>query len=733
MDVPTKLKELSKNLYWAWHPEVVKLFRDLHPELWRQVNHNPIEFLSRLAEQALDGKDRDTPFINRLTQGIRKLHEYLEACEVWGAWHAGPLRAHPVAYFSAEFGIHESLPIYSGGLGVLAGDHLKAASDLGIPLVGVGLFYAYGYFDQSLEAGGWQREHTFSAEAGILPLEVVKDANGKPIRLPLKTESYEMWVGIWKASVGRNLLLLLDTNVEGNSEQDRTLTSQLYGGDRRTRIRQELVLGVGGMLALQALGIKPSVVHMNEGHCAFAVLALAHLLMERDGQSFDNVREQAAAMTVFTTHTAVAAGHDQFDPSLVEQVLGPLRRQLELSEQDFLGLGRVDPTNKKEPFSMTVLGLKMSRSATAVSSLHHRITTAMWNCLWPSLPQNQVPIGYITNGVHVGSWLAEAMAELYTKYLGPDWREKMHDPTTWAVVEEMDDVELWEVTQDLRAYMIDYVSRSVGRQERTRAQDGGYEYVDRLRLDPQVLTIGIARRFAQYKRLDLILRDLGRVDWLVNHVHRPMQIIFAGKAHPQDDRGKSIIQSVYQITQDPRFQGKVVFVENYDINVCRHLVQGIDLWINTPRRPLEACGTSGMKVAMNGGLNLSTLDGWWAEAYDGYNGFAVGQGSEHSNWDHQDHIDATSLYDALEFEVAPMFYDRDADGIPRGWVARQKHALRTLTWRFSARRMLIDYTLGCYLPAAGGLTSSMRVDTRLVTGTFTSPHHEAGRAPSRTI
>jgi starch phosphorylase len=732
VDVPSKLNELSKNLYWAWHPEVVKLFRDLHPELWRQVNHNPIEFLSRLAEQTLEGKCRNTAFANRLTQGIRKLHEYLEAAEVWGAWHAGPLRAHPVAYFSAEFGIHESLPIYSGGLGVLAGDHLKAASDLGIPLVGIGLFYAYGYFDQSLDPNGWQREHTFSSEAAILPLEIVKDAGGKPIRVAIRTESYEIQVGIWRANVGRNLLLLLDTNVEGNSEHDRTLTSQLYGGDRRTRIRQELVLGVGGMQALQALGIRPSVVHMNEGHCSFSVLALAQILMERDGQSFHNVKEQAAAMTVFTTHTSVAAGHDDFDPSLVEQVLGPLRRQLDLSEEDFLALGRVDPTDKKGPFSMTVLGLKMSRSRTAVSSLHHRITTAMWNSLWPGLPRERVPIGYITNGVHVDTWLAEPMADLYTKYLGANWRERMHDPRTWAAVEEMDDVDLWEVTQDLRAAMIEYVIRSVRRQERTRAENGGYEYVDRLRLRPDVLTIGIARRFAQYKRLDLILRDLGRLDWLVNHPQRPMQIIIAGKAHPQDDAGKSVIQNAYRVTQDERFQGRIVFVENYDINVCRHLVQGVDLWINTPRRPLEACGTSGMKVAMNGGLNLSTLDGWWAEGYDGYNGFAVGHGSEHSNWDHQDHIDVTSLYDALEFEVAPMFYDRDTEGIPRGWVARQKHALRTLTWRFSARRMLIDYTLGCYLPASGGLTSSMRVDSRLVDGTFIPSHHNRGKLPSHT-
>jgi glycogen phosphorylase len=716
------LQELSKNLYWVWHPEVIRLFRDLQPDLWREVKHNPVEFLSRLAEQTLEGKCHNTAFANRLSQVLRKLRDYLEAGEVWGAWHAGPLRAHPVAYFSAEFGIHESLPIYSGGLGVLAGDHLKAASDLGVPLVGIGLFYAYGYFDQRLDSNGWQQEHSFSSEVSTLPLEIVTDEQGHAVRIPLRTESYEIWVGIRKADVGRNLLLLLDTNVEGNSEEDRTLTSRLYSGDGRTRIRQELILGVGGMRALQVLGITPGAIHLNEGHCAFAVLELARILMERDGQTFWNVQEQAAAMTTFTTHTSVAAGHDRFDPPLIEQTLGPLRRQLDLSEEEFLALGRRDPDDEQEPFAMTVLGFKMSRARNAVSSLHARVTKGMWRDLWPDLSIDEVPIDYITNGVHVDTWLAEPMADLYTKYLGADWRERMHDPATWGAIEDIDDVELWEATEDLRVSMIEYVQRTVRYQELRRAEADQRQYVDRLRLDPKILTVGIARRFAHYKRVDLILRDLDRLDWLLNRPQRSMQIIFAGKAHPQDDRGRQLVRRVFEITQDPRFAGRIVFVENYDIGVCRHLVQGVDLWVNTPRRPLEACGSSGMKVAMNGGLNLSTLDGWWAEAYDGYNGFAIGSGSEHSNWDHQDHMDATDLYDALEHEVIPMFYDRDAEGIPRAWVARQRHALRTLTWRFSARRMLIDYALGCYLPAAGGLTSSLRVDTRLLEGTFTLPH-----------
>jgi starch phosphorylase len=753
MAIADKLRELSKNLYWAWHPEFIRVFRDIQPELWREVNHNPVEFLRRLADQAVEDTYRDPRMSNRLTQAFHKLRNYLEASEVWGAWHAGPLRAFPVAYFSAEFGLHESLPIYSGGLGVLAGDHLKAASDLGIPMVAVGLAYTYGYFEQSLDASGWQHERYFSLSEEALPVELVKNEYGQPVRIAVRTEPYEIWVGIWQVRVGRNLLLLLDTNVDGNSDEDKALTSRLYGGDRRTRILQELVLGVGGMRALRELGVVPGVLHLNEGHSAFAILELARTLMERDGQSFHNVRELVAGMTVFTTHTAVPAGHDVFEPALVEQALGPLRQQLGLSQRDFLALGRSDPNNDAEHFSMTILGFRMSRSRNAVSFLHARLTKAIWHHLWRGTPQYQVPVNYITNGVHMDTWLSEPMADLYTQHLGPDWRERMDDPRTWDAIGSVDDIELWEKNQQRRAHLVEYVDRCVQRQERARlesipcaedvgppnakegigdpvppsdrgqelapaqagdARDTASEYVQRAKLDPNALTIGIARRFAVYKRMDLLFRDPTRLDRLVNNPQRKVQFIFAGKAHPQDERGKYLIQTVFRFTRDPRFVGKVVFIENYDINVARHLVQGVDAWLNTPRRPLEASGTSGQKVAVNGGLNISTLDGWWAQAYDGDNGFAIGRGGEHSHLDFQDQVDIQALYSVLENEVVPLFYDRDADGIPRGWIARQKHALRTLPWRFSARRMVVDYTLGCYLRAVGGLTSSLRVDVRLL-------------------
>jgi starch phosphorylase len=581
-------------------------------------------------------------------------------------------------------------------------------------MVGVGLAYAHGYFDQSLDANGWQQEHYFSSNEAVLPLELVRNEYGQPVRIAVQTESYGIWVGIWQVRIGRNRLLLLDTNVEGNSDEDRALTSRLYGGDRRTRIRQELILGVGGMLVLQQMGVRPGVIHLNEGHSAFAILELACMLMERDGQTFDNIYDLATSMTVFTTHTAVPAGHDVFEPALVEQTLAPLRRQLGLSLEQLLALGRVDPYNDSEYFSMTVLGLKMSRYRNAVSALHARVTKAIWQPLWPTTPRHQIPINFITNGVHVDTWLAEPMADLFNRHLGSNWREGMDDPRIWAGVEEIDDLELWEKDQELRAHLVDYVNRSVQRQDRVRTGQELSDYAQRARLDPDALTIGIARRFAAYKRMDLLFRDPARLDRLVNNPQRKIQFVFAGKAHPQDERGKNLIQTVFRFTRDPRFIGKVVFLENYDINVARHLVQGVDAWLNVPRRPLEASGTSGQKVAVNGGLNISTLDGWWAQAYDGFNGFAIGYGCEHSNLDHQDHVDIQALYDVLENQVVPLFYDRDQDGIPHGWIARQKHALRTLIWRFSARRMIVDYTLGCYLPAAGGLTSSLRVDARLL-------------------
>ena len=699
-----ELRELARNLYWTWHPEVVEVFRDLDPELWRSVNHNPVAFLEQLARETIEEKGETLALEPRVAHAFHGLRAFLASEDTWGARHAGPLRAAPVAYFSAEFGIHESLPIYSGGLGVLAGDHLKAASDLDIPIVGVGLFYGQGYFAQSLDENGWQQERPVHSDPEKLPLERATHPDGTPVTVTVATRGGDINAAVWSARVGSARLVLLDTNVSENDESTRNLTAQLYGGDNGVRIRQELVLGVGGMRALDALGIRPGVVHLNEGHSAFAVLELARRYMERDGRAFREVREKIANHTVFTTHTPVAAGHDRFPPDLAEHALGPLRDAIGLGHHSLMALGRENARHREEPFCMTVLGLNMARARNGVSNLHGRVSRAMWAHLWPSRGVDEVPIGHVTNGIHLPSWIATPMARLYQRHLGNDWAHRVDDPRTWEAVARIDPAELWQQHEILRSKLVGFVRKRVRAQMAARGEADPGETAPLL--DRRALTIGFARRFATYKRGDLLLRDLDRLAALVGDPERPVQIVFAGKAHPRDDGGKRIIQRVFEITRDARFRGRIVFLENHDMNVARHLKQGVDLWLNTPRRPLEASGTSGQKVVANGGLNCSILDGWWAEAYDGFNGFAIGDGGEHVDDETQNARDAESLFEVLENQVVPLFYDRNHEDVPLGWVARQKHAIQTLAWRFSARRMLLDYALGCYLPAAGARTSS---------------------------
>ncbi|MBW8038814.1 MAG: glycosyltransferase family 1 protein [Planctomycetes bacterium] len=709
-DIVAKLEDLAHNFYWGWHPEVINVFRDLDPQLWRTVNHNPIEFIARLAKKVLAEKAAQPVSETHLSQAVQQLHRYLETPDTWGHWHAGPLRVNPVAYFCAEFGLHESLPIYSGGLGVLAGDHLKAASDLAVPIIGVGLCYMKGYFEQSLDANGWQQEHYVNYDISTLPLTPTTDEYGRPIRIIVRAGSSDICVRAWAADIGRNRLLLLDTNVEGNSEKDRALTSTLYSGDDELRIRQQIVLGVGGLRMLAAMNIHPSVIHLNEGHAAFAILALALSLMKRDGQPFENVQKLAAGMTVFTIHTPIEAAIDRYEPELIKQELEPLRDQLKITEKELLALGQIDPENDQEAFCPTVLALKMSQWRNGVSALHARVSRSMWHNIWPELREDRIPIGFITNGVHVSTWLAEAMNQLYDRYLGKDWLERIDNPNTWTAVTQIDDAELWEKGQFLRNHLIEYVRRTAYAQAKAKGESEEICKATLTYLSPSVLTIGFARRFAAYKRCNLIFEDLNWLEHIVNHPERPVQIVIAGKAHPKDTPAKQILQKVFQVARESRFLGKVVLLENYSINVSRHLVQGADLWLSLPRRPLEACGTSGQKAMINGALNMSVLDGWWAEAYNGRNGFAIGSGGEHADWERQDSLDAQSFRNVLEEKVIPLFYDRDGQGIPRGWLAMQKHALRTLAWKFNARRMLRDYTLGCYLPAVGGLASSLAPD-----------------------
>jgi glycogen phosphorylase len=702
-----KLRELARNLWWTWQPNVISLFRELDPALWRATDHNPIEFLKKLPAEELERLAGEVALHSRIDYAFRRLSEYLKNSDSWGNLHASSLRTRPVAYFSAEFGLHESLPIYSGGLGVLAGDHLKSVSDLGVPLIGIGLLYTEGYFRQALDANGWQTESYSDNNPEHLPIELAHGPDGQPIRISIDTRVGVLHAKVWRAEVGRTTLLLLDSKVEENSESDRALTSRLYGGDARVRIRQELLLGVGGVRAIRAFGVHPSVLHLNEGHSAFAGLEMTRTMMESEGMPFGEASRAVARMTVFTTHTPVAAGHDRFPSSLVEEHLGKIREGLHLSYEDFMGLGKIYPGDPNEPFCMTVLALKLDRHANGVSAIHGQVSRQMWHPLYPNKAEDEVPIGHITNGVHTLSWLAPQMHQLFNRHLGADWHLRMSNPDTWSGITHIDDAELWETQQVQKADLINFVRMRLVVQAKRRGEDEAAIHKASTALDLDSLTIGFARRFATYKRAGLVLRDVERLVEIVNGQDRPIQFIYAGKAHPEDQFGKELIQGIVKLARDSRLEHKLVFVENYDMNVARHLVQGVDVWLNNPRRPQEASGTSGEKVLLNGGLNFSILDGWWAEAYDGTNGFAIGHGQGHSVPSIQDERDHQSLIDTLTNEVVPLFYDRDASGLPRGWIARQKSALRSLGWRFNSDRMVMDYVLNSYLPASGGLSCSI--------------------------
>ena len=702
-----RLWALARNMWWSWDASAMSLFRDLDPARWDELGRNPVALLSEMPLDDLDERIGDLALAHRINHTFRRLQEYRERPATWGDTHVGVLRRQPVAYFSAEFGIHESLPIYSGGLGVLAGDHIKSASDLGVPLVGVGLFYGQGYFRQRLDASGWQQEEYAEVDIGRLPLEPAVGADGEAIAPAIETRGGTLRARVWQAAIGRRTLLLLDSDVEDNTPEDRALTARLYGGDARVRIRQELLLGIGGLRALQARGIEPGVFHLNEGHSAFAVLEAIRRCIEREGVDFETAVRQVARRTVFTTHTPVPAGHDRFGSDLVDEHLGPLRDMLGISQERLMSLGRVNPDDAGEEFCMTVLGLRVSRRANAVSSLHGDVTRHMWAGLWRDRPEEDVPIGHITNGIHVPSWLAPQMQQLYDRHLPSEVPREDAFPEISAGIENVSDGALWETHVALKIRLLDYVRRQVLREAARRGEPAVVLEQLSHALSQDALTIGFARRVATYKRASLFLRDPDRLASLVNDPQRPIQFVIAGKGHPRDEPAKGVLRQIHELSRDSRFIGKLVFLEDYGISLGRQLVQGVDVWLNNPRRPQEASGTSGQKVLLNGGLNLSVLDGWWAEAYDGTNGFAIGMGEAHTSPEAHDRRDADELLRVLSEEVVPLYYDRDPDGVPRAWTARMKRAIRTLGWRFNSDRMVIDYVRLCYLPAAGGLSSDM--------------------------
>jgi len=701
---PPQLQQPTQNLWGTWKPDVRTIFRDLDLDLYHKTHQNPMSVLKQIAPSQLDQRASDVDVPARVDRALRQLQEYLTPVTTWGLTHAGAMRSRPIAYFCMEFGIHESLPIYSGGLGILAGDHLKAASDLGVPLVGVGLLYHEGYTSQVLDTNLWQQDVIEPFDIADLPLVPSVDRHGEPVHVSVELPGRLVHAAVLEVQVGRIRLILLDTRVRQNAAKDVALAARLYGGDQRMRIEQELLLGVGGARALRALGITASVFHLNEGHSAFALLERARHRIQADGMDPHKALQEVASATVFTTHTPVDAGHDRFPAELALEHLRPLAEGIKLPLDEVMGLGRVNPHDHGSPFLPTVLALRLSRRANGVSALHGVVSRKMWNHLYPGLREEAVPIGHITNGVHLPTWLATEMNHLYESHLGVHYQDALTRSETWMKIVNVSSAEIWETKQVLKARTIRFIRK---RNADMRARLGLPE-IEPAPLDPEALTIGFARRFVPYKRPDLLFSDLDRLDRLVNDPHRPVNLVFSGRAHPADSTGKALIQRVSQLIEDPRFRHRILFIENYNIHVGRMLYQGIDAWLNNPQRPLEACGTSGMKVVLNGGLHISVRDGWWAEAYDGENGFAVGTGEIHANQAIQDQRDADDLFRVLEDEVVPLYYEnRNAAGVPSGWVERMKHSIRTLNWRFNADRMVQDYVQHLYLPAAIGSSCQM--------------------------
>ncbi|HEV2447501.1 MAG TPA: alpha-glucan family phosphorylase [Candidatus Sulfopaludibacter sp.] len=699
------LRRLAYNLRWTWNHESIDLFRRLDSDLWESTGHNPVAMLGAMDQAQLEAAARDETILAQLERGVQALDSYVQSKSTWHQHHYGKLDGLLVAYFSAEFGLTECMSVFAGGLGILAGDHLKSASNLGVPLVGVGLLYQEGYFSQYLNAAGWQQESYADNDFENLPLTLQKQPDGMPVTVEIRYDGRPVVAQIWRADVGRVPLFLLDCNIARNGPDDRAITRQLYGGDREMRLKQEILLGIGGCRALEALGLEPSVYHMNEGHSAFLSLEWTRRLMEKHRLTFREARGVSSAGLIFTGHTPVPAGHDYFAPSLIARYLGDYARGLGLSIEEFIGLGRQRSFQDAEEFCMTVLALRMSASSNGVSKLHGRVSREMWKDLWPGVPAEEIPISHVTNGVHFRSWISSEMNSVYDRYLGPHWRENQADPKLWLRVKSIPQEELWRTHERRRERLVAFTRRRLRLQfTRRGAPQSAIDAADEV-LDPSALTIGFARRFATYKRATLLLRDVDRLEQILNRKDRPVQILFAGKAHPQDNAGKALIQQIMKLAQRPEFRRRVVFLEDYDMAVARTLVQGCDVWLNTPLRPLEASGTSGMKAMANGCLNISTLDGWWDEAWRDANaagnfvGWAIGRGETYENAEYQDQVEAVALYDLLESEIVPAFYERGADGLPRRWIAHMKSSIGSLSYSFNTQRMVKDYTTDGYSQA----------------------------------
>ncbi|MDK3161136.1 alpha-glucan family phosphorylase [Kamptonema cortianum] len=694
------LRKLAYNLRWTWHRRTKSLFELADRELWVATEQNPVELINKLSDERIKALKKDANFLALLQVASDDLDEYMSASTWFDEKFPGERENMQVAYFCAEFGIHECLPIYSGGLGILAGDHLKAASDLGIPLVGIGLLYSRGYFRQFLNLDGWQTERYSQYDFYRQPLVLVRDEAGQPIRVSVDFPERQVTCQIWKAQVGRIQLFLLDSNILENEPGDQSITDNLYGGDEEMRIRQELILGLGGFRALTQMGIRPSVCHMNEGHAAFLALERLRQFMEAENCDFRLARQCVVSGNVFTTHTPVPAGFDLFPRTLLEKYVSKAVADLGIDFEHFLRLGRIAKDDPAETFNMAVLAMENSNYVNGVSKLHAEVTRDMFAERWPQYPIQEVPIESVTNGIHTATFMGERMSELLDRHLGPEWREDVSSRSAWERVRQIPDEELWEIRDNERGDLVRFCRRHLRRRmQLNNASPMDVQQANQV-LDPRILTIGFARRFATYKRATLLFSDKERLKMLMYHPERPVQFVFAGKAHPRDDEGKRLIQDIVRFIRDEGVRSRMVFLEDYDIGIARAMVRGVDVWLNNPRRPMEASGTSGMKVVPNGGLNCSILDGWWAEGFKKGVGWAIGDGSDDGNESHQDWLDCRALYDLIEYEIAPTFYYRTDNGLPSKWLEMIKESMAYLAPTYSTLRMVREYASRFYVPSS---------------------------------
>jgi starch phosphorylase len=699
--LPEPLKDLeviARNMFWSWNPEFVELFKRVDSNLWSACDHNPVKLLGTISQEKWEALAENQGFLAQLQNLTEKFKSYLDGPS-WYEKVCSKSNKPIIAYFSAEFGIHECLPIYAGGLGILAGDHLKSASDLGVPLVGVGLLYQKGYFRQHLNADGWQQEIYVENDLYSMPIELVRKESGRPLKISVDYPDRCVIAHVWCVSVGRVKLYLLDTNISDNSPADRMITCTLYGGDRELRIRQEIMLGIGGLKALTAMNIKPTVCHMNEGHAAFMALERICELRNAKNMTFEEAMEATKAGNVFTMHTPVKAGLDEFSVELMDKYFGGYFPKLGTNRNQFLSLGRILPDDEQEAFKMPVLALHLSAYTNGVSKLHGQISRGIWGSIWPGVPTDEVPIIPITNGIHLKNWLSDEIISLFDRYLGPNWADETTNKQIWENVNQIPDEEFWQIHQRCKEQLIVFArNRLKAHMERRGTFHTEMNHAEEV-LDPEALTIGFARRFATYKRGNLLLKDPKRLTKLLTNPKYPVQFIFAGKAHPKDSEGKHIIRQIVNFSNQNNIKRRFIILENYDIDMARFLVRGVDLWLNNPRRPLEASGTSGMKAAVNGALNMSTLDGWWCEGYTREGGWAIGAGQNYKDDEYQDSVESQALYNILENEVIPLFYTRSTDNLPRAWIHRVKNSIKWIAPRFNTHRMLADYTRRFYNPA----------------------------------